>query len=196
MPNMTSNAGSTKPMSVTSPLQVLEVLTHLQRQSSSQTLSSIYIYDLVDQCNICSSQSITSLLGYAPNHPQVMEEMGCAHLIHPDDLEQVAAHFQKFATLTAGKVIEVEYRMLRSNGEWRWLHSQETVFVQASNGLPLQVLGLIQDITDAPFENRQQTGVAHVIHHLPDYVTVNNQTRLIANNIYSLLERSTASSRV
>ncbi|MGI0485750.1 PAS domain-containing protein [Pantanalinema rosaneae CENA516] len=166
---------------VASPWQVIEVLDHLQQQSSSSTPSCIYIYDLVDQCNICSSQSIASLLGYAPNHPLMQEELGFAQLIHPDDLERVAAHFQKFTTLTPGEVIKVEYRMLRSDGIWRHLHSQETVFVQASNGLPLQVLGIIQDITDSRSLDQPQTCIAHVIAHLSDYVTVIDRTRMMAD---------------
>lgn len=191
MPNIISNARLNR---VASPGQVLEVLTHLQERSGDPTPSSLYIYDLVDQCNLCSSQPISSLLGYAPNHPLITEELGCANLIHPDDLEQVATHFQKFATLTTGQVIEVEYRMLRADGMWRWLHSQETVFVQATDGFPLQILGLIQDITDGNSLPRHLNSLPDAIQYLSDYVTASDRTRMMAN-VHLLLERITSLDR-
>ncbi|HEY9617081.1 MAG TPA: PAS domain-containing protein [Microcoleaceae cyanobacterium] len=155
---------------VASPWQVIKVLGHLQAQSNRQSLSSVYIYDLVNQCNICSSLSIARLLGYSSNDPLAMEELGFAHLIHPDDLEQVAVHFQRFTALTAGDVIEVTYRMRRSDGKWCWLHSQETLFVQTTDGFPLQVLGLIQAVTDDTWKS--QCGTAQPIQHLSNDIPV------------------------
>jgi signal transduction histidine kinase len=45
-------------------------------------------------------------------------------------------------------VIETEYRMRHSNGEWRWLHTYNTIFTRDSNGEPRQILGTAQDITE------------------------------------------------
>ena len=105
---------------------------------------NIYIYDLVEQRNLSGSCSIARLLGYPTDDIAVIEPMGLAGLIHPDDLNRVAEHFQQFNTLHHEEVICIEYRMWRAEGRWCWLRSQETPLVQASDGFPLQILGMIQ----------------------------------------------------
>jgi PAS domain S-box-containing protein len=107
----------------------------------------VYIYDLVNQCNLCVSCSITQLLGYSTATLPTNAALTLADLIHPDDLEYVVEHFQRFATLREGEMITLDYRMLHADGQWHWLCSQEMSFNQAIDGFPLQILGIIQDMT-------------------------------------------------
>jgi PAS domain S-box-containing protein len=107
-----------------------------------------YIYDLVDQRKIYSSQSLTAMLGYAADEIETTQTLDLAELLHPDDLERVSQHFQRFSSLREGEIIDVVYRMKRADGQWCWLRSQETPLVQAVDGFPLQLLGVIQDITE------------------------------------------------
>ena len=44
--------------------------------------------------------------------------------------------------------MNVQYRMKHKNGEWRWMHSWDTVFLRTTDGKPKQVLGTANDITD------------------------------------------------
>jgi PAS domain S-box-containing protein len=46
-----------------------------------------------------------------------------------------------------GEVIQAEFRVRQDNGEWRWLHSWDTVFARDEEGRPRQILGLVQDVT-------------------------------------------------
>lgn len=110
---------------------------------------AVYLFDLVAQRNIFSTRSIGNLLGY-DEKMQETPEINLADLIHPDDLAAVADHFQLFTVLPAGKIVEIIYRMKRIDGQWRWLRSREISFLQAIDGYPLQILGIIQDITDDP----------------------------------------------
>jgi PAS domain S-box-containing protein len=113
---------------------------------------AVYLYDLVDQRNVFLTRSIENLLGYTEEN-LVMQDIGLANLIHPNDLAAVAEYFQRFATLPAGKVVEIRYRMKRVDGQWIWLRSRETPFIQAIDGYPLQILGIVQIIPeDAQFE--------------------------------------------
>jgi two-component system sensor histidine kinase UhpB len=71
-----------------------------------------------------------------------------AELIHPDDHAVTVAHFNQLAADTAGSIFENEYRMKHSNGEWRWLRSRDVVFSRNAAGLPEQLLGMAEDITE------------------------------------------------
>jgi PAS domain S-box-containing protein len=129
------------------PKQVIEVLGWLQAQTTNCLPNSVYIYDLIDQYTPCSSGSVAEMLGYTPDEVESLDALGLGGLIHPADLQLVSDHFQRFTTLCKGEVIAIEYRMQRSDGTWCWLRSQEASLIQAIDGFPLQVLGLVQDIT-------------------------------------------------
>jgi PAS domain S-box-containing protein len=127
--------------------RLIEAIGRLQAQPTHTILGSIYIYDLVDQRTICASCSVATILGYSADTIAALGPIGLSSLIHPDDLNLVSEHYQRFATLRYGDVISVTYRMKRADGTWCWLHSQETSLVQAIDGFPLQILGIIDDIT-------------------------------------------------
>jgi PAS domain S-box-containing protein len=132
------------------PQRIIEGLGRFQTNSPNTALSSIYIYDLVDQQTLYASCSVAAMLGYTADAIHDMGPIGLANLIHPDDLERVAAHYQRFTALLYGEVIAIEYRMQRADGAWCWLRSQETPLVQAIDGFPLQVLGIVQVMTPHP----------------------------------------------
>lgn len=106
--------------------------------------SSIYIYDLAAQRNLSLSASVTSLLGYTTETASAAEDLSLAHLIHPADLDRVAAYFQRFSTLCQGEVLSLEYRMRHVDGTWCWLRSHESSLIADRDGLPLQILGIVQ----------------------------------------------------
>lgn len=105
---------------------------------------NIYIYDLVEQHNLSGSCSIANLLGYRTDNIAAAEPLDLAGLIHPDDLNRVSEHFQRFTTLHREEVISIEYRMRRADGRWCWLRSQETLLARANDSFPQQILGMIQ----------------------------------------------------
>uniref|UniRef100_A0A832H6N1 PAS domain S-box protein n=1 Tax=Oscillatoriales cyanobacterium SpSt-402 TaxID=2282168 RepID=A0A832H6N1_9CYAN len=133
---------------VVAPSQpIAAALERLQAQTSSALPSIVYTYDLARQQTLCSSNSVTAMLGYSAAEVDVLGLLGLGTLIHPDDLQTVSDHFQHFMTLQEEDVIAVEYRMRRADGTWCWLRSQETLLVPVDNEVPLQILGLIQDIS-------------------------------------------------
>lgn len=125
---------------------LIEMVERLQTQAPSTILGNTYVYDLVDQQTLYSSYSIATLLGYTNQAIHDLGPTGLASLIHPDDLEAVSAHFQRFSTLNPNEVISVDYRMRRADGRWCWLRSQETPLVTAIDGCPLQILGIVQEL--------------------------------------------------
>jgi PAS domain S-box-containing protein len=168
------------------PQRLIEALGRLQAHTISTVAGSIYIYDLVDQCTLCATSSVSAILGYTDTEINAMGTMGMATLIHPDDLLRVSDHYQRSITLPAGEVLEIEYRMKRPDGAWCWLRSRETVLVQAIDGFPLQVLGIIQDTTQQKQVEQQQSHpealwntLSHLIDYRPEMIMITNQNGLI-----------------
>jgi signal transduction histidine kinase/CheY-like chemotaxis protein len=71
-----------------------------------------------------------------------------AKIIHPDDRERVIGAFAKHLLDTTGKTpFDVEYRMLKKNGEYSYYHSAgETI--RGKSGNPLRIAGSLIDITE------------------------------------------------
>jgi PAS domain S-box-containing protein len=138
--------------------RALEVLSRLQPHPIGSVPNSVYIYDLVEQRTLCASASLPAMVGYTPDEIHAMGAGGLASLIHPDDLKSVSERYERFATLKSEEVIAIEYRLKRPDGTWCYLRSQETSLRQAIDGFPLQVLGLVEDITDFSPLNSKQAG--------------------------------------
>jgi PAS domain S-box-containing protein len=66
-------------------------------------------------------------------------------LVHPDDLPGVS---EASALALAGKKpYDVEHRIVRPDGQVRWVHqAAEVVF--GADGKPVQMIGMVEDITD------------------------------------------------
>ena len=66
-------------------------------------------------------------------------------LVHPDDRAGVAA--VRDAAVAGGRPLDIEHRVVRSDGSLRWVHERAEV-VQDPQGRPLRLVGTVQDITE------------------------------------------------
>ena len=83
------------------------------------------------------------IFGLSPLSPQPEPE-NLLLMVHPDDRAMVAA---KFGILATGKRLQAEYRILRPDGEIRWVEIYgKGIF--ANTGVPLRYLGVAYDITE------------------------------------------------
>ncbi|MFN8459298.1 MAG: PAS domain S-box protein [Anaerolineae bacterium] len=108
----------------------------------------IYLYDVIEHTIVYANSQILSMLGYTPIEMQTMGSRILLSLVHPDDLATVAQYFKELGADTGGSVFENEYRLKHSNGAWRWLRSRDVVFNRTVEGLPQQILGTADDITE------------------------------------------------
>ncbi|MCC3490264.1 MAG: PAS domain S-box protein [Microcoleus sp. PH2017_25_DOB_D_A] len=108
----------------------------------------LYVYDLIEQRNVYTNRQIATILGYGAEEIQDMGKAMLQTLVHPEDLSAFFQHIQKFDLSQGGDIIEFQYRMRHKNGEWRWMHSWDTVFLRQADGKPKQILGTSNDITD------------------------------------------------
>jgi PAS domain S-box-containing protein len=131
--------------------QIEEQLKESQRfirQVADATPGILYIYDLIEQRNVYVNRQIGEILGYTTDEIQAMGNLLFPTLMHPDDLATLPAHMERFDHAQDGDVIEREYRMRHTNGEWRWLWSRDLVFSRTEAGTPHQVIGISHDMTD------------------------------------------------
>ncbi|MGK7905507.1 MAG: PAS domain S-box protein [Hormoscilla sp.] len=119
----------------------------IQRIAES-TPNILYLYDPIEEANVYVNGGITEILGYTPEEVQKMGSQLLHNLMHPDDLAKLPEHMQRFATVSDDEILEIEYRMRDASGEWRWLHSRETIFTKTGENQPQQILGTATDITD------------------------------------------------
>lgn len=90
------------------------------------------------------SPQLEHVLGFTPDvwmthpHPQ-------ASFTHPEDLERVRE--AEAASMRSGEPFRIEYRMRRSDGQWRWLLDEATAVI-GQDGRPFCLQGLLYDITE------------------------------------------------
>ncbi|WP_228056943.1 PAS domain S-box protein [Tychonema sp. LEGE 07203] len=108
----------------------------------------LYVYDLIEQRNVYCNRQMAAMLGYSAREVQDMGTEMMSTLLNPDDWSDFLESLQKVERAKDGDVIECQYRMKHKNGEWRWMHSWDTVFVRTNDGKPKQILGTANDITD------------------------------------------------
>jgi PAS domain S-box-containing protein len=126
----------------------LQVSQRLVQRITDTSPSLIYLFDLEEQRNLYVNSQSFNLLGFSTLQIQELGDQFMQQRMHPADLARMPAYFATLAKLADGEVREIEYRMRHQNGEWRWFRSQDTVFERRASGLPKQVLGVAQDITD------------------------------------------------
>src|SRR5919202_6187654 len=121
---------------------------HFLQRMREISPSVIYIYDLNTQRSLYVNHQFGQILGYTPSEIVQREEDWLPNLLHPDDRDTVIEHFNGFWDAGDREIVTIEYRIGHKNGEWRWLRSQETVLQRNSEGLPAQILGVAEDITE------------------------------------------------
>ena len=107
----------------------------------------LYIYDLVEKRNRFIGPQIAPMTGMSAAHYSELASDLLPTIIHPDDLDRVAAHH---AAIREGRIqppFEIEYRLRREDGTWLWLTSTEVVHARDADGRPTQILGASLDNT-------------------------------------------------
>ena len=70
---------------------------------------------------------------------------GLFALVHQDDLETVRRVYS--ATMASGAACDVEHRIVRPDGEVRWVHGLGDA-LRDESGRPVRIVGTVQDITE------------------------------------------------
>lgn len=122
---------------------------------AEHSTSIIYVFDLRALTNVYANRNVAEFLGYSQQQIEAMGHNFLPSVVHPDDLGFMMSHLSHFERLPDGEVIEFESRFRHANGSWRWLWNRESVFKRDEAGVPIQILGTAQDITE-----RQEAALA------------------------------------
>ncbi len=92
------------------------------------------------------SPSWLELTGYGPDDMRTVADLFRSGLVHPDDINGVAAHLE---AIRLGRVSEIEFecRARPKHGGTIWVLGRAAVQERAASGEPLRVTGTIIDIT-------------------------------------------------
>ncbi|KAF0152464.1 MAG: hypothetical protein FD143_1102 [Ignavibacteria bacterium] len=109
----------------------------------------IYIYDIEEAKNVYLNKGIQNILGYSEVEIIEMQSKLISNLMHPDDFALYLKNtIPKYYEADDLQIIEHSYRMKRKDGELRLLHSKESIFKRKADGVPQQVFGIVEDITE------------------------------------------------
>ncbi len=134
----------------------LRTSEHFLRSILSSSPTLIYIYDLISRQNVFANQEIVDFLGYTQEQVLAMGPNLFLEILHPDDAAIVTDHHARFSNAPDDEVLEVEYRMKDSKGEWRWFHCQEALFARSPEGHAWRILGSAQDITERKHAEKER----------------------------------------
>lgn len=131
---------------------------HLVAQVAEAIPDVLYVDDIVHNRNLYINRNAFIQLGYPPKDTDGSGDF-FARLLHPEDQPKYFNRQEQLARLSDGEIYEETYRFRHRDGSWRWYVSRNVVFQRDEAGLPTQVLGISQDITEklaAQQRDRQQ----------------------------------------
>lgn len=115
----------------------------------------IGIYSIKSGEYIYVNKAITRILGYSPEEFLKGGMEFAVSIVHHDDLartmeknQQALAYANEQSTGEDEIIASFEYRMRHKDGDWRWLHTDGTIFKRDAKGQVELVLNVSLDITD------------------------------------------------
>ena len=90
------------------------------------------------------SDELLALIGIDKSRFDVTPE-AVAEFTHPDDIERMREKYRR--ALADGDRLECDFRILRPNGEVRWMHSRGNM-VRRGDGTAVEAYGVMLDITE------------------------------------------------
>jgi diguanylate cyclase (GGDEF)-like protein/PAS domain S-box-containing protein len=166
-----------------------------QRLKEAERVARVgyWVRDLVAG-TIDLSEEAYRIFGLPPDQPFRNLETWHKHwlaLIHPEDRERIGEAVQ--VALAGGPRYEVEYRVVRPNGEIRHVFSQADIPL-GEDGRPRRILGTMQDITERKRAEEGLRLAATVFDHSQEGIIITDaQNRIL--NVNEAFTRLTGYSR-
>ncbi|GAL86952.1 hypothetical protein MYP_4182 [Sporocytophaga myxococcoides] len=126
----------------------LKETRELINQIADSTPNVLYVFDTRYKKIVYVNKAITEVLGYTPEEVRHMSPLQIKSLIHSKNRINTENWIDLFSEQAKDQILESECRFLNKNGDWRWMNKRETVFRRDEEGLPILILGIVQDITE------------------------------------------------
>ncbi|MBO9698725.1 MAG: PAS domain S-box protein [Sporocytophaga sp.] len=105
----------------------------------------IFVEDVVSDTLIFSNRSILEDLGYVEDFKDPMNVFW--KIIHPDD-EPILTRIRTGLKYMGDETLKAEFRLLHSDGSWRWIHVVVSAFKKDLSGNVVQIIASSLDITE------------------------------------------------
>jgi len=117
----------------------------------------VYIIDLQTYLPTYANRDLFAGFGYPPASTSTRNRRRFMRLLHPRDRNRLTQHFRTLAHASHDDPIEVNFRVLRADGEVEWVRSRNLVFQRDEAGRPSLLLGSAQVFTEQrEYEQRLQ----------------------------------------
>lgn len=121
----------------------------LSKKLINSTPNIIYIYDISLNKNITINDRVTQILDYSKEEIDKFSNSILKQIMHPDDFKNYLENIvPAYANLAKDEFVEHTYRMKKKNGDYIWLLSKESVFKYDEKGIPIQIFGIAEDVTE------------------------------------------------
>lgn len=107
----------------------------------------LYISSVRNLRTLFSNQGLTDIIGVGEQGVSELTLQDLMARLHPEDVPLVEAHIAALPSRSLGEFREMEFRLRRADDRYGWVHARDAVFSQDEDGQPLQLLGILQDIT-------------------------------------------------
>ena len=162
--------------------QEMQYKDALATQAEAITEIGHFYYDEIRQQYLFVSPGFARIIG-KPVEALVgisQESWGTLYQIHPEDKPGVQEAYDRF--LRDGDVWQVDFRVVRDDGEIRWVRERGETHL-FSHGIPEHTVGVLQDITA---EKNAEQEILKVKENLEQQVIA--RTRELANTVKQLQE--------
>mgnify|MGYP003631188734 CR=1 FL=1 len=107
----------------------------------------VFIKDMLRQKFVYSNRSLSQMLGYADDDPEVQAADYRDRLLHPDDVESMLINRNLQQVLQDDKVQESRVRWRHRDGSWHWFSLRVKVLSRLPDGRVRQLIGVVRDVT-------------------------------------------------
>lgn len=107
----------------------------------------IYVQDLRSNSNIFINEPGLDILGYSQEDLKNMKDKLFNNIIHPEDIPKINKQNSILKNSSSNDVYEIEFRLKIKDGTYRWFLARERVFRRDEDGVPIEKIGIITDIT-------------------------------------------------
>jgi len=108
----------------------------------------VFVYDLVHKRIVFQNTEFGRITGWSPACMAAMTPSQFQALFHPEDQPLLLTHIEALCRAADEEVLELSYRFLTANGNWRWFSSRDAVFERDDAGHVSRFIGTFVDITD------------------------------------------------
>jgi PAS domain S-box-containing protein len=128
--------------------EALRQSEHFLQRITTVTPDVVYVMNVEDLSIKWVNPQVAGVMGYTSEQVLSMGPRFMQEIMHPDDMKQMPDHFADLARADDGETLEIEYRLRRPDGTWRWYRGRKSPFTRDEQGRVTEIIGTSVDITE------------------------------------------------